>query len=195
MKLYTQITKPKGLTSDSLWLPGLQTETIPHRKAWKQSLLLTHIEPLKHYDYDIVELLDERIHCIGPKTYDRLVEMGFTRVEMHGLVAEDIKINSHPLTPCTWLHGDKYARDFGHYTGVTAIQTYKSSLNETSLGKILTEELPSLSEIYVYSNRVLEALETRSNFSKVTLHHTETCTPNQNRWAETKSFYPGSEFD
>ena len=128
MKLYTQITEPKDLNTDSLWLPGLQTETISHRKAWKQSLLLTHIEPIKHYEYDIVELLNEKVFCIGPKTYDRLVDMGFTQVEMHGLVAEDLKINSHPLTPCTWLHGDKFSKDFSKYTGVTAIQTYKLSL-------------------------------------------------------------------
>lgn len=194
MKLYTQITKPKDLTSDSLWLPGLQTETISHRKAWKQSLLLTHIEPIKHYEYDIVELLNEKVFCIGPKTYDRLVDMGFTQVEMHGLVAEDLKINSHPLTPCTWLHGDKFSKDFSKYTGVTAIQTYESSLNEASLGEILTDKLPSLSEIYVYSNRVLEALETK-DFPQVTLYHTESCKPNSDRWADTKSFYPGSEFD
>ena len=194
MKLYTQITEPKDLNTDSLWLPGLQTETISHRKAWKQSLLLTHIEPIKHYEYDIVELLNEKVFCIGPKTYDRLVDMGFTQVEMHGLVAEDLKINSHPLTPCTWLHGDKFSKDFSKYTGVTAIQTYKSSLNEATLGKVLTDKLPSLSEIYVYSNRVLEALETK-DFSQVTLYHTESCKPNPDRWAETKSFYPGSEFD
>ena len=104
MKLYTQITEPKDLNTDSLWLPGLQTETISHRKAWKQSLLLTHIEPIKHYEYDIVELLNEKVFCIGPKTYDRLVDMGFTQVEMHGLVAEDLKINSHPLTPVSYTH-------------------------------------------------------------------------------------------
>ena len=194
MKLYTQITKPKDLTTDSLWFPGLETETISHRKAWKQSLLLTHIEPIKHYEHDLVELLNEHVYCIGPRTYDGLLEMGFTNVEMHGLVAEDLKLVSKALTPCTWLHGDKFAKDFSKTVGVTAIQTYKSSLNETSLGKILTDEIGSLSEIYVYSNRVLEALETKS-FPQVTLYHTESCQPNQDRWAETKSFYPGSEFD
>ena len=107
MVIYTQITKPEDLPEEALWLPGLQTESVKHRKAWKQPLLVTHIDSIKHYDYDITELLNEKIYCVGPKTYDRLVAMGFTKVEMHGLVAGDIKINSHPLTPCTWLHGDK----------------------------------------------------------------------------------------
>ena len=195
MKLYTQITEPKDLNTDSLWLPGLQTETISHRKAWKQSLLLTHIEPIKHYEYDIVELLNEKVFCIGPKTYDRLVDMGFTQVEMHGLVAEDLKINSHPLTPCTWLHGDKFSKDFGKYAGVTAIQTYKTSLHKESIEKILTMQNQSLyknTSLYIYSPKVLEALEKGCAWN---LYHTESCKPNPARWQATKSFYPGSEFD
>ncbi|SVC46839.1 uncharacterized protein METZ01_LOCUS299693, partial [marine metagenome] len=174
MKLYTQINRPQDLSSDSLWLPCLQTETVSHRKAWKQPLLVTHIEPIRHYEHDIVELLNEKVYCIGGRTYDRLCEMGFTNVEMHGMVAEDIKLRSRALTPCTWLHGDKFAKDFSKVEGVTAIQTYKSSLNETSLNKILTAEIGSLREIWVYSSRVLEALEVKS-FPQVTIHHTESC--------------------
>ena len=194
MKLYTQINKPKDLESDSLWLPCLKTETITHRKAWKQPLLLTHIEPIKHYDHNIVELLNERVYCIGGRTYDRLKEMGFVNVEMHGLYAEDIKLTSRALTPCTWLHGDKFKRDFSKAVGVTAIQTYKSSLHEASLNRILTEEFVSLSEIWVYSSRVLEALETKS-FPQATIHHTESCYPNPEKWKKLTQFYPGEEFD
>ena len=62
--------------------------------------------------------------------------MGFTNVSLHGLYAEDIKINSMPITPCTWLHGDRYSKDFAKFTGVTAIQTYTTSLNEASLSKL-----------------------------------------------------------
>ena len=61
-------------------------------------MLVTHIESIKQYDYDLVELLNEKVYCIGPKTYDRLVAMGFTKVEMHGLVAEDIKIKGKKIT-------------------------------------------------------------------------------------------------
>lgn len=195
MKLYTQITKPKELPPDSLWLPCLQTETITHRKAWKQPLLLTHIEPIKHYEHNIVELLSEKVYCIGGRTYDRLKEMGFANIEMHGMVSEDIKLRSRALTPCTWLHGDKFARDFSKTEGVTAIQTYKSSLNETSLEKILTDVFGSLSEIWVYSSRVLEALEGAKNFSTTTIHHTESCNPNPEKWKKLIQFYPGEEFD
>ena len=194
MKLYTQINRPQDLPSDSLWLPCLQTETVSHRKAWKQPLLVTHIEPIRHYEHDIVELLNEKVYCIGGRTYDRLCEMGFTNVEMHGMVAEDIKLRSRALTPCTWLHGDKFAKDFSKVEGVTAIQTYKSSLNETSLNKILTAEIGSLREIWVYSSRVLEALEVKS-FPQVTIHHTESCSPTPTKWAGQIPFYPGEEFD
>ena len=194
MKLYTQINKPKDLPSDSLWLPCLKTETIPHRKAWKQPLLLTHIEPIKHYEHDIVELLNEKVYCIGGKTYDRLCEMGFTNVEMHGMSAEDIKLNSRALTPCTWLHGDKFKKDFNKVLGDTAIQTYISSLEKRSLDKILTGEIGSLQELWVYSSLVLEALEVKS-FPQVTIHHTESCSPDPEKWASQIQFYPGEEFD
>ncbi|MAV94690.1 MAG: hypothetical protein CMA31_03255 [Euryarchaeota archaeon] len=195
MKLYTQINKPKGLPPDSLWLPCLQTETIPHRKAWKQPLLLTHIEPLKHYEHDIVELLSEKVYCIGGRTYDRLKEMGFVNVEMHGMVAEDVKLRSRALTPCTWLHGDKFSRDFNKTEGVTAIQTYKSSLNKSSLDKVLTDAFGSLSEIWVYSKTVLEALEATRKFCSTTIHHTESCSPDPEKWKTLVPFYPGEEFD
>ena len=78
--------------------------------------------------------------------------------------------------------------------GVTAIQTYKSSLHEASLNRILTEEFVSLSEIWVYSSRVLEALETKS-FPQATIHHTESCYPNPEKWKKLTQFYPGEEFD
>jgi hypothetical protein len=195
MVIYTQITKPESLPEDAMWYPGLQTETIKHRKAWKQPLLVTHIESVKHYEYDFTDLLNEKVYCIGPKTYDRLVDMGFTKIEMHGLVASDIKINSHPLTPCTWLHGDKFAKDFGKSAGVTAIQTYKSSLHESSLQNIITMQNNyhyRNASLYVYSPQVLEALQNGCTWK---LFHTESCTPNPDKWSAIKSFYPGSEFD
>jgi len=193
MKLYTQINQPSSMPKDAMWLPCLKTSTVQHRKAWKQSLLVTHFDPIKHYEYDIVELLNQKVYCIGSRTYDRLVNVGFTKVKMLGSYADDIKIQSTPaLTPCTWLHGDKFARDFSNYTGVTAIQTYQSSLDETSLQRI--RSLQKIRSLYVYSSRVLEALEV-TDFTQTKLFHTESCKPNADKWLETHSFYPGNELD
>ncbi len=193
MQIYTQINQPSSMPEGSKWLPCLKTSTVPHRKAWKQSLLLTHYDPMKHYEHDIVELLNERVYCIGSRTYDRLVNLGFTKVEMHGSYADDIKIQSKPLTPCTWLHGDKFSRDFSKYAGVTAIQTFKSSLNDPSLTVI--RSLQKISSLYVYSSRVLEALELNETYLQTKLFHTESCKPTPEKWLETQSFYPGDEFN
>jgi|TARA_B110000438_G_scaffold189360_1_gene180980 hypothetical protein len=194
MKIYTQINQPSSMPEGAKWLPCLKTSTVPHRKAWKQSLLITHYDPIKHYEYDIVELLDEKVYCIGGRTYDRLVDLGFTKVKMLGSYADDIKIQSTPaLTPCTWLHGDKFARDFSKYTGVTAIQTYQSSLYDASL--LVIRSLRKISSLYVYSSRVLEALEINQTYPQTKLFHTESCKPNAEKWLETESFYPGNELD
>ena len=190
--IYTQITEPNNLPFDTVWLPCLKTETVKHLKAWKQPIIITHIEAIKHYEYDYTELLDQYVYCIGNRTSDRLKEMNFTKVEMQGLFAKDIQIDSRPLTPCTWLHGNKYSRDFSKYVGVTAIQTYTSSLNEESLKTIYNFKnvfLSKIRNIYVYSNQVLKALE-EIHLPEVILHYTESCKPNSNLWAKTKSFYP-----
>ncbi|SVC84332.1 uncharacterized protein METZ01_LOCUS337186, partial [marine metagenome] len=57
--IYTQITKPDCLPFDALWLSCLKTETVKHLKAWKQPLIVTHIEAIRHYEYDYIELLDQ----------------------------------------------------------------------------------------------------------------------------------------
>ena len=102
---------------------------------------------------------------------------------------------SIPETPCTWLHGNKYSRDFSKYVGVTAIQTYTSSLNEESLKTIYNFKnvfLSKIRNIYVYSNQVLKALE-EIHLPKVILHYTESCNPNPNLWARINTFYPGTK--
>jgi len=187
MVIYTQITRPVFDLDQTLWLPCLETETVKHIRAHKQPLVLTHIEPIKHYEHDISELLGERVYCIGGRTFSRLLQMGFINAWIFGPYAKDMIINS----PCTWFHGDKYARDFSQMSGVTAIQTYRSSVNKESLEKILTMEDTSVS-LYVYSSKVLETLEVKS-YPTWTLYHTKSCKPNPELWLETKSFYPGEE--
>ena len=195
MNIYTQLNEPKDLDADSKWLPCLQTTPVKHRQAWPEALLITHIDAIKHYDYDIVPLLNQTVHCIGPKTYDRLKDMGFANVNLHGLYAEDIKISSMPITPCTWLHGDRFSKDFATFTGVTAIQTYKTSLLEASLSeikKMVTDGNPP-EKIYVYSNLVCEGLQDL-DWPQTELVHVESCkSVDADKWLKTKSFYPGQE--
>ena len=56
--IYTQITKPDCLPFDALWLSCLKTETVKHLKAWKQPLIVTHIEAIRHYEYDYIYEVD-----------------------------------------------------------------------------------------------------------------------------------------
>lgn len=194
MNVYTQLNEPKSLADGDIWLPCLTTTPVEHRQSWVQPLLITHIDAINHYQYDIVPLLDQNVHCIGPFTYDRLQDIGFTNVQLHGLKADDIKINSMPITPCTWLHGDRWSKDFAQFDGVTAIQTYNTSLNEESLSKVTamvtTGKAPS--KIYVYSNMVCQALQ-KFMWAHTELVHVESCDVDNSKWLTTKSFYPGQE--
>ena len=195
MIVYTQINEPNNLKEGEIWLPCLETSPTKHRQSWKQPLSLTHIDAIKHYDYDIVPLLDQVVHCIGPKTYDRLKDMGFTQVHLHGLVAEDIKINQMPITPCTWLHGDRYSKDFSTYNGVTAIKTFTTSLCEGALSKIkemVTTGKPP-SKIFVYSDLVCQALQEFGDWPQTELGLTESCEADSSKWLKTQAFYPGEE--
>ena len=196
MKVFTQINKPlKGLDDNEIWLPCLATSTVKHTKAWKQPLIITHIAAIENYEFDIVELLNEQVHCIGSNTYDRLTDFGFTNVSMHGLHVEDLKMSQKPITPCTWLHGDRFTKDFGKFTGVTAIQTYETSLIDSSLDSIVTMcQNRSLDSLYVYSNMTVEALESKEvDWSTVNLFHTDSCKPDLTKWKTIKNFYPGKE--
>ena len=62
MNIYTQINEPKTLADGDQWLPCLVTTPKEHRQSWEQALLITHIDAVKHYDYDIVPLLNKPVH-------------------------------------------------------------------------------------------------------------------------------------
>ena len=97
MNVYTQLNKP-SLDDNEQWFPCLTTVPIlDHIEAKVQPLLVTHIDAVKHYQHNPGPLLDQIVHCIGPRTYDRLVDLGFTNVHMYGLKAEDIKMNSSKI--------------------------------------------------------------------------------------------------
>jgi len=196
MKVFTQINKPlKGLDDDEIWLPCLTTSTVKHIKAWKQPLIITHIAAIENYEFDIVELINEQVHCIGSNTYSRLKDFGFTNVSMHGLHADDIRVNQKPIAPATWLHGDRFTKDFGKFTGITAIQTYETSLIDSSLDAIVTMcQNGSLDSLYVYSDMTVEALESKEvDWSAVELFYTDSCKPDSTKWKTIKNFYPGEE--
>jgi len=191
MKIFTQINRPdRGLRDDDVWLPCLSTSTVEHVKAQKQPLIVTHISAIDHYEFDLDELFDQPVHCVGPVTRDRLRERGFQTVQLHGFRAEDIK----PNTPATWLHGDRYTVDFSERTGITGIQTYETRLRKESLDRVVAViNAGSPAEIHCYSKRVVDYLEDSEqalDLSKVVLYHTTSCSPTANRWRSVVEFYP-----
>jgi len=197
MNVYTQLNKP-SLDDNEQWFPCLTTVPIlDHVEAKVQPLLVTHIDAVKHYQHNPGPLLDQIVHCIGPRTYDRLVDLGFTNVHMYGLKAEDIKMNSGKITEATWLHGNRYQKDFSTFDGITALQTFTTAINRESLHKLVTIA-KRITSLYVYSSLVLKAFEDITNtlpghWSHIKLHHVDSCEPTKDKWLSTTNFYPGEE--
>ena len=192
MNVYTQLNEP-SLDAESKWFPCLITEpTLDQPIAGDQPILVTHIDCVKHYQHDIAPLLEQTVHCIGSITYDRLMEMGFKNLKMHGLVADDIKMNGQAIpNEVTWLHGNRYSKDFGKFNGVTAIQTFTTSINNTSLYKVITTA-KDITNLFVYSSLVLEELE-KHDMANIHLHHVASAEPTVEKWKTTTEFYPGKE--
>ena len=122
MEIYTQINKPDWVHQDDSWLPCLKSTTVDHKEAKKQALLITHIKAIEHYKYSLEPLFDQKVICVGSKTYDRLHEMGFKHIDWRPR-AEEIRIVARDTGDITWLRGDKWARDFSHIQKVKTIQT------------------------------------------------------------------------
>ena len=192
MNVYTQLNKP-SLDANSKWFPCLITKpTLEQQPAPDQPILVTHIDCVRHYKHNIDTLKKQPVHCIGSITYDRLIEEGFTNVRMHGLVADDIKINSNNIPDnITWLHGNRYSKDFSKFDSVTAIQTFNTEVNTPSLDKLLTI-INDVTNLFVYSSLVLKELE-KHDTGHINLHHVQSATPNKERWKTTTEFYPGKE--
>jgi len=188
MQVYTQIVRPQELDEDDLWIPCLKTATVEHSSAdAKSGLIITHIEAIKHYAHSLTELLEQKVYAVGSKTYDRLVEAGFAENNIHWRHnANDLKLRSKNTGPLTWLHGDKYARDFRAIPEVTAIQTYESKPDSNAIKQILKLE-PDV--IHVYSDSVLKELEIR-NWSHTKLKHVESAEPDRSVWLDCESFDP-----
>ena len=125
MIVYTQMTRPTELNEDDVWLPCMKTYTVDHDPAKPQGLIITHIESVNHYQHSLEPLLDQKVLAVGAKTYDRLAELGFQNIEWRHK-ADELRIMNRDLGPLTWLHGDKYARDFGKVQFVDDVQTYES---------------------------------------------------------------------
>lgn len=187
MQVYTQIVRPQELDEDDLWIPCLTTATVKHSPAEQQPLIITHIEAINHYEHSLDKLLEQKVYAVGSKTYDRLVEAGFAENNIHWRHnANDLKLRSKNTGPLTWLHGDKYARDFGAIPEVTAIQTYESKPSDTAIKQILKLE-PDV--IHVYSDAVLKELEIR-NWSHTKLKHVASAEPDNSVWLDCESFDP-----
>ena len=192
MNVYTQLNEP-SLDATSKWFPCLITEPTQDQLVAKdQPILVTHIDCIKHYKHDLAPLLEQTVHCIGSITYDRLKDMGFENVKMHGLVADDIKMNSQTIpNEITWLHGNRYSKDFSKFNGVTAIQTFTTTINKPSISKVVNMS-KDITNLFVYSSLVLEELENH-DMTNINLHHVASAEPKVYNWKTTTEFYPGKE--
>lgn len=191
MRVHTQINEPENLALDSVWLPCLQTCTVDHPPAVKQTVLLTHVEAINHYQHSLNDLLEEKIHCVGARTYDHLKAKGFAHVQWY-TSAEDIRVIQKNLAPLTWLRGDSINRNFGAIAGVTTIQTYSSQLHIPNCNRVVTMK-PT--ELWVYSDRVLQHLQTlQYDWSHTVLKHTRSCTVNEAQWHHTEQFDPSIQY-
>ena len=187
MQVYTQIVRPSELDEDDLWIPCLKTFPVKHPPAEAQALIITHIEAVNHYAHSLDKLKDQKLYVVGSKTYDRLVEAGFQEKNIHWRHrADELKLRSKDVGPVTWLHGDKYARDFSALPECTAIQTYESKPDPEAIRQILKLE-PDV--IHVYSDVVLKELEIR-NWSHTKLRHVQSADPDKSLWLDCESFDP-----
>jgi len=187
MQVYTQIVRPQELDEDDLWIPCLTTATVKHSPAEKQPLIVTHIEAINHYEHSLTKLLEQKVFAVGSKTYDRLVEAGFATDNIHWRHrADELKLRAKNIGPMTWLHGDKYARDFGKVQFVDDVQTYESRPDKDAVKQVLKMD-PD--EIYVYSDAVLKELEVR-NWSHTKLKCANSCTPDKTLWLDCVTFDP-----
>ena len=185
MIVYTQITRPNELNEDDVWLPCMKTYTVDHDPATPQGLIITHIESIKHYQHELEPLLDQKVLAVGAKTYDRLAELGFKNIEWRHK-AEELRIMGRDLGTLTWLHGDKYARDFSKMPNVTTIQTYESRPDRDAVKKILKMD-PKV--IHVYQQSVLEELEVR-DWSHTKLRYVQSADPDKSLWLDCEQFDP-----
>ncbi|SVA43561.1 uncharacterized protein METZ01_LOCUS96415 [marine metagenome] len=187
MEIYTQVNKPDWVHQKDIWLPCLRSASVDHKEAPKQSLLITHIKAIEHYKYSLEPLFNEKVYCVGSKTYDKLNEMGFKSVEWRPR-AEEIRIVSRNLGEITWLRGNKWARDFSHYQNVTTIQTYKTEPHKTNIKKVLKM---SPDVLHVYSNQVLKEFEIRS-WPTTHLNYVQSADPDRGLWKSLKIFDPNA---
>ena len=185
MIVYTQMTRPTELNEDDVWLPCMKTYTVDHDPAKPQGLIITHIESVNHYQHSLEPLLDQKVLAVGAKTYDRLAELGFQHIEWRHK-ADELRIMNRDLGPLTWLHGDKYARDFGKVQFVDDVQTYESRPDKDAVKQLLKMDPDT---IYVYSDAVLQELEVR-NWSHTKLKCTNSCNPDTTLWLDCDTFDP-----
>jgi len=186
--MHTQLRQPSHLPTDHVWVPALLTRVVEHEPIVPQNILLTHIKAMQHYQHDLQPLLAHRVFCVGNHTAQQLRSMGFQDVTEYAS-ANLVTMVQDQITPCVWLRGDKSHRDFSVHEGVHSVQTYRSYLNESAIAQIFLQD-PS--EMYVYSNTVLTALQKRS-WPNTHLRHTAHCVPNRTLWQIVSEFDPNVE--
>lgn len=181
LQVFTQINQPKLPDEYSIWVPCLTTNSILSVcPIQTKSVFVTHINGVKYYEGN---LKNKRIYCIGPVTEHTLLSQGYEVVKL----ADKANNVVLPDEPITWLHGDTYKRDFSIDENVTAQQVYETSVDYSALDYILHLQTKF---IWIYSPKVLAAIEKKIKDYKMHLYCTDSCSPNVNLWRSVSRFYP-----
>lgn len=181
MRVFTQSNVNHTIPDGDIWLPCVTTESVEHDPAVAQSLLITHIAAIQHYQYPLTELLGHHITCVGRHTAERLREMGFKKMRCC-LSAAEVTITQ----PTTWLRGEIFHRDFSQEPNITTIQTYRSRLHEKNIQQLMQW---NPEQIHVYSAQVLQQLEQRS-WPHTNLLTVPSAPASENLWHTVQLFDP-----
>ena len=185
IQLYTQMMDPgTGPDDNTFWAPCLDVIPFHHDPVETDSILVTHINAIDACRAQLS--CSKKVYCIGPRTKDRLASRGFKNIVMLGKTASEAEIPLGEII--TWLHGDSYARDFSVYPNIVPMQVYSLEVNINNIRRI-----PGIcpDRIWVYSQKVVEALESEIMTRRMDLMCTDSCDPKPGAWKSVTRFYPG----
>lgn len=186
IQVFTQMIDPLlGADDSSFWVPCLSGRSVHHDPVETDAILITHINAIDFYGNGEQALRNKRAYCIGPRTMRRLQERGYRNTFYLGDKATDAGVPTKEII--TWLHGDSYARDFSSDANIVPMQVYALAVD---LGAV--RRIPSLSpdRIWVFSPKVLGAIESNIHTKWINLMCTDSCNPSVTSWKSIDRFYP-----
>lgn len=186
IRVFTQSSPPPLCADDdSFWVPCLITDPVQHDPVETDSILITHIAAVELYGNGERALKKKQAYCVGSITAKRLRDRGYERVSCLGDKASESIIPRNAII--TWLRGDHYIRDFSIEPNVVPMQVYRSEVSSEALRRITSLGPDTL---WIYSHKVLDAIESSLRTSGINLMCTDSCKPDLSAWKTISRFYP-----